>query len=670
MSVKLFGFNVPVGRTILVVLFIIIAGTAGVTFQVLQQLPNVELISSYVPSESTILYSADEKILARFHQEENRQVVPLSRISPYFIKAVIATEDPNFYKHHGLDFMGIARAAVKNFAYGRVVEGGSTLTQQLAKNLFLTKKKVITRKLAEAILAVQMERRYTKEEILEMYLNQVYLGHNSYGIESAAMLYFNKHASELTLAESAMIAGIIHGPELYSPYRNLKGAKLRQIDILNKLIGQKIVEEKEAKLAAAEQLEFYPQNLKMRGEIAPYFISYVLRELTDLYGEDMVYHGGLRVYTTLDTKMQFAAEKAVTEFIKNEGPKYKFSQGALVSIDPATGYIKALVGGADFIESKFNRATQAKRQPGSSFKPFVYLAAIEQGIMPNAVILDAPTTFKVWVNKWNPKGTWDPKNFDGKYNGAVTMRYALEKSLNIPSIKLLEMVGIPNAVNVAQKMGITSNLEPALSLALGASEVTVLEMTSAYGVLANNGVRVEPASIIRIESRDGVPLYKNQILEKRVLDSNVAAIMTDMMRGVITRGTGFRANIGRPAAAKTGTSQDFKDAWFIGFVPQLVTGIWVGNDDNTPMKGVAEVGVCPRIWKAYNTVALQGLPVLDFPRPQGLQTETVILEQRINAEGSKEGSAPEGDPAPEEVQPALESAPEGDLAPEDVQGGN
>lgn len=669
MSVKLFGFNFPIGRTILVVLFIIIAASAGVTLQVLGQLPDVELISSYVPSESTILYSADGKILARFHQEENRQVVPLSQISPYFIKAVIATEDPNFYRHHGLDFMGIARAAVKNFAYGRVVEGGSTLTQQLAKNLFLTKKKVLTRKLAEAILAVQMERRYTKEEILEMYLNQVYLGHNSYGIESAAMLYFNKHASDLTLAESAMVAGIIHGPELYSPYRNLKGAKLRQIDILNKLINQHSVSEKEAKLAAAEQLTFYPQNLKMRGEIAPYFISYVLQELTDLYGEDMVYHGGLRVYTTLDTKMQFAAEKAVIDFIKNEGPKYKFSQGALVSIDPATGYIKALVGGADFIESKFNRATQAKRQPGSSFKPFVYIAAIEQGIMPNAIIQDAPTTFKVWVNKWNPKGTWAPKNFDGKFNGAVTMRYALEHSLNIPAIKLLEMVGIPNAINVAQKMGITSNLEPALSLALGASEVTVLEMTSAYGVLANNGVRVEPASIVKIESRDGVPLYKNQIQEKRVLDANVAAIMVDMMRGVITRGTGFRANIGRPAAAKTGTSQDFKDAWFMGFVPQLVTGIWVGNDDNTPMKGVAEVGVCPRIWKAYNMVALQGLPVLDFPRPQGLQTETVILEKKVNAEGTKEGGAPEGDLAPEDVQPQ-ESAPEGDLAPEDVQGGH
>ncbi len=655
------------GRIILILFFIIIAAVSGASLQILQQLPDVQMINSYVPSESTILYAADDKILARFHQEENRQVVPLSKISPYFIKAVIATEDPNFYNHRGLDFYGIARAAIKNFAYGRVVEGGSTLTQQLAKNLFLTKKKALTRKLAEAILAVQMERRYTKEEILEMYLNQVYLGHNTYGIESAANLYFNKHASELTLAESAMIAGIIRGPELYSPYRNLKGAKLRQIDILNKMIGHHLADEKEAKLAAAVALNFFPQNLKMRGEIAPYFISHVLQELTDLYGQEMVYHGGLRVYTTLDTSMQFAAEKAVSEFIKNEGPKYKFTQGALLSIDPTTGYIRAMVGGADFLESKFNRATQAKRQPGSSFKPFVYTAAIEQGLMPYTMLQDAPTTFKVWVNKWNPDGTWTPQNFDGKFQGAVTMRTALEKSLNIPAVKLLEIVGIPNAISVAQKMGITSRLEPSLSLALGASEVTLLEMTSAYGVLANQGIRVEPAAIVKIESRDGVVLYQNKIVERRVLDPNVAAIMVDMMRGGISRGTGYRANIGRPAAAKTGTSQDFKDAWFIGFVPQLVTGVWVGNDDNTPMKGVAEVGVCPRIWKAYNTTALAKMSPLDFPRPL-IPEETVIQENKVNAE---DGGVPEGDLAPEDVSnPAPENVPDGDPSPEEVGGGH
>jgi len=603
-------------RIIALVLLIILAAAAGIALQVITQLPSIELLNTYIPSESTLIYSADGKILARLHREENRQVVPLSKISVYLQKAVIATEDPHFYDHHGLDFGSILRASIKNFAYGRIVEGGSTITQQLARNLFLNKRKTIVRKVAEAILSLQIERRYTKEEILELYLNQVYLGHNAYGIESAANLYFGKQASELDLAQSAMIAGLIRGPELYSPYRNFRGSKLRQIYVINKMLDQNLASERDAKLAAIESLNFSPKNLKRFGEIAPYFISYILQDLTDKYGEEMVYHGGLRVHTTLDASMQLAAEEIITRFISEEGKKYNFSQVGLVSIDPRTGYIKALVGGVDFLESKFNRVTQAKRQPGSSFKPFIYTAAIEQGISPGMILEDTPTTFQVWPNRWNPDGTWQPKNFDGKFRGPVTMRYALEKSLNIPSIKLLERVGIQNAIDVAQKMGIKSRLEPGLSLALGASEVSILEMTSAFGVFANSGIRVEPTAISKIENRDGVTLYKHSIQEKKVLDENVDAIIVDIMKGVLTRGTGVRGQIDRPAAAKTGTTQDFKDAWFIGFVPQLVTGIWTGNDDNSSMQGVAEVAVCPRIWKAYNQTVLGGQPVLDFPKPE------------------------------------------------------
>lgn len=613
------------GQLVLFISLLILAALAGLALQALRQLPSIESLNSYVPSESTILYSADGKILARFHQEENRQVVPLSQISPYLQKAVIATEDPRFYQHHGLDFQGIIRATIKNLAYGRVVEGGSTITQQLTRNLFLTKKKTMARKLGEALLALQMERRYTKEEILELYLNQVYLGHNAYGIESAANLYFDKHAADLDLAEAAMIAGLIRGPEIYSPYRNFNGAKLRQIFVINRMLDQGLITEDEGKRAAIEALDFSPKNLKRFGEMAPYFIAYLLQDLIDRYGEDMVYHGGLQVYTTLDTKMQAAAEETLTRFVSEEGKKYNFSQGALVSIDPRTGYIKAMVGGANFFESKFNRVTQAKRPPGSSFKPFVYTAAIEEGIYPGTVLDDVPTTFRVWPNRWNPFGTWQPKNFDGKFRGPVTMRYALEKSLNIPSIKLLERVGIQSAIDVAQKMGIKSHLEPGLALALGASEVTIMEMTSAFGVFANNGIRVEPTAITKIQTRDGIILYENQVEEHRVLDENVAAIMVDMMKGVLTRGTGWKGRIDRPAAAKTGTSQDFKDAWFVGFVPQLVTGVWVGNDNNTPMKGIAEVAICPRIWKAYNDIVLAGEPVLDFPRPTGLTAQDYSL---------------------------------------------
>ncbi|MFA5114092.1 MAG: penicillin-binding protein 1A [Candidatus Margulisiibacteriota bacterium] len=610
----------------LLIFLIVLAALAGLALQIIVQLPDTEVLNSYLPSESTILFSADGKVLARFHQEENRQVVPLSKISPFFQKAVIATEDPNFYGHHGLDFYGIIRAGIKNFAYGRIVEGGSTITQQLAKNLFLHKRKTLTRKLAEALIAMQIERRYTKEEILELYLNQVYLGHNAYGIESAANLYFGKTAADLDLAESAMIAGLIRGPELYSPYRNFKGSKLRQIFVINKMLDHGLINEREGKLAAIASLEFSPKNLKSLGEIAPYFISYVLQELTDKYGEELVYHGGLKVYTSLDSRMQAAAEEIITRTISAEGKMYNFSQAALVSIDPRTGYIKALVGGADFFESKFNRVTQAKRPPGSSFKPFVYTAAIEQGISPGEILQDTQTTFQVWPNRWNPGGTWSPNNFDMKFHGAVTMRQALERSLNIPSIKLLERVGIQSAIDVAQKMGIKSRLEPGLSLALGASEVTILELTSAFGVFANGGIRVEPTAIVKIENRDGVTLFNHKNIERRVLDENVAAIMVDMMKGVLTRGTGVRGRIERPAAAKTGTSQDFKDAWFEGFVPQLVTGVWVGNDNNTPMKGIAEVAICPRIWQAYNRIVLAGQPVLDFPQPEGLVTVRLCLD--------------------------------------------
>ncbi|MBI5078739.1 PBP1A family penicillin-binding protein, partial [Candidatus Saganbacteria bacterium] len=520
-------------RMFMLAFLVMLAGAAGLTVQVLHQLPDVEKISSYIPSESTILYSSDGKILARFHREENRQVVPLSKISVHFQNAVIATEDPRFREHHGLDFLGIIRAGVKNFAYGRVVEGGSTITQQLARNLFLTKKKTLLRKLAEALLALRIERRYTKEEILELYLNQVYLGHNAYGIESASNLYFGKRAAELTLSESAMIAGLIRGPELYSPYRNLKGSKLRQIFVINKMLEHNLITEREGRSAAIESLNFSPKNLRSLGEIAPYFIGFVLHDLTEKYGEEMVYHGGLRVYTTLDSSRQAAAEAVISRFVSEEGKKYNFSQAALISIDPRTGYIQAMVGGANFFESKFNRAVQSRRQPGSSFKPFIYTAAVEQGIMPGTVLMDTPTTFSVWPTRWNPDGKWSPKNFDGKFRGPVTMRYALEKSLNLPSIKLLERVGIQNAVEAAQKMGIQSRLEPALSLTLGASEVSLLEMTSAFGVFADGGIRVEPTTVTKIENRDGVVLYSHSVTEKRVLDENVAAIMIDMMRGVL-----------------------------------------------------------------------------------------------------------------------------------------
>ena len=618
--------QLPKAKMVLISLFALLAAVAGLLLPILGQLPDVDSIDTYIPSETTLIFSSDGKVLARLHREENRQVVPLSHISQHLQKAVIATEDPNFYRHHGLDFHGILRATVKNIIYGRIVEGGSSITQQLARNLFLTRRKTIARKFAELVLALQIERFYTKEEILELYLNQVYFGHNAYGVESAANLYYGKGAADLDLAESAILAGLIRGPELYSPYRNYKGAKARQLYVLNKLLEMNWVDERDAKLAAIEELEFSPSNLRRYSEVAPYFISHILQELLSTYGEETVYHGGLRVYTTLDTAYQAEAEEVITKFVTLEGEQFKFTQAALVSIDPRTGYIKAMVGGVDYYESKFNRATQAKRQPGSAFKPFVYTAAMEQGISPAAVLVDAPTTFDVFPNEWNPEGTWEPKNFDEKFRGEVTLRYALEKSLNIPAVKLLERVGIHTAINTAKRMGIKSHIEPGLAIPLGVSEVSLLELTSAYGVFANSGIRVEPVAVTRIENRDGVTLFKHTIKEKKALDTNIAAVMVDLMSGVLKRGTGVRGQITRPAAAKTGTTEEFRDAWFIGFVPQLVTGVWVGNDDNTSMDGVAEVAVCPRIWKEFNKTVLENEPVLSFPAPEGLVTVNFCVQ--------------------------------------------
>jgi penicillin-binding protein 1A len=612
-------------RAFIISAFIGLAVISGLLLQILISLPDVNDLNYYTPSEASVLLAQDGKIFARFHEEENRRVVTLSNMSPYIQKAVVAVEDERFYGHHGIDFYGIARASFKNLLYGRIVEGGSTITQQLARNLFLTRQKTIFRKLAEMMLALQIERRFTKDEIIEYYLNQIYLGHNTYGVEAASDAYFGKHAKDLTLAEASMLMGIIEGPEIYSPYRNFKLAKARQKIVLAKMVDLNLIPLDEAKRAYAEEIKFHPENLKRYGQIAPYFVSYIFGELIKKYGEEAVNKGGLRVYTTLDTNTQAAAEEIVTKFVTEEGKKYNFSQAALLAIDPRNGFIRAMVGGTDFVKSQFNRAVQMKRQPGSAFKPFVYAAAIEQGISPGTVLPDKPTIFNVYPNQWNPEGTWEPKDFDRKYRGNVTMRFALEKSLNIPSVKLLEKVGIESAMSMAQRMGIKSHLEPGLALTLGVSEVTMLEMVSAYGAFANQGTRFEPISIYKILNRDGVVIYNYEPKGEQVLSQNVTAIMVDMMKGVLTRGTGVRGRLDRPAAAKTGTTEEFKDAWIIGFTPQLVTGVWVGNDDNHHMKGVAEVAVCPRIFKEFMNRALVNEPPLDFPPPQGLVTVRLCL---------------------------------------------
>ena len=616
-------------KEIIVIFLFLLAVFSGLFIQILLSLPTVDTLETYVPSEATTLFSDDNKPLARFHQEENRRIVSLPYMSPFIKKAAVSIEDERFYLHHGVDPRGILRAIFSNLLKGRISEGASTITQQLARNLFLTRKKTVIRKLAEALLAFQIERRFTKQEILEYYLNQIYFGHNAYGIESASYLYFDKHAKDLTLAESAMIAGIIEGPEIYSPYKSLKLAKARQKIVLAKMIDLKMISRQQAQMAYNEPLNIHPENLKKFGNLAPYFVNYIFQELIENFGEEVVNKGGLRVYTTLDTDMQVAAQDTVTYFIEKEGLTYKFSQASLLAIDPRNGYIKAMVGGADFEKSQFNRTIQSKRQPGSAFKPFVYVTAIEKGISPGSTINDELTTFDVFRNRWNPYGKWIPQNFNGKFNGNVTLQYALEKSLNIPAIKLLEKVGISSVVSMAKRLGIKSHLTPSLSLALGASEVSMLEITSAFGVFANKGIKYEPVAISKIVDRNGNVIFQNEQQGKQSIDQNVAAVITFMMQRVLSNGTGVQGQISRPAAAKTGTSQDFKDAWLIGFTPQLVAGVWVGNDDNTPMKGVAEVAVCPRMWKNFMTKALEYQPVLKFDPPNGLYSYNICLDSGL-----------------------------------------
>lgn len=603
------------------VLFLVGSLAGGVIiYQIAKDLPDVESVMAYIPAETTKIYSSDNVVLAELHREENRVLIPIEEISPILQKAVVALEDTEFYNHHGINIKGIMRALYRDILAGSFVEGGSTLTQQLARNLFLTKKKTISRKLAEMILAVQLERKYSKTEILEMYLNQVYWGHNAYGIESASLMYFDKKAKDLTLAESAMLVGMLRGPELYSPIRHFDRAKQRQKIALTRMTKIGLITPDMANQAYLEEL-VVTERKGFRYK-APYFTAHVIQKLIEMYGEEAVYTSGMKVYTTLNYKWQKTAEDLIKKYIEmakepgyvkgQQVPSLNYNQIAVLSLDPQTGYIKTMQGGVNFYENQFNRTTQAKRQPGSAFKPFVYLAALEKGFSPGTFIDDTPVTFNT------ADGPYSPQNYTEKFLGKIPLRKALEQSVNVAAIKLNNLVGPKNVVRVAHEVGIQSYLAPVLSLPLGASEVTMLELASAYGVFANDGRYVEPVAIIRIEDRNGIPLFQHTIREKRVFNSNVIATLVEMLEGVINFGTGRNAILPRPVAGKTGTTSDYRDAWFVGFVPQLVCAVWMGNDDNSSMAGITGGTIPATIWKNYMKEALSDIPAQDFPKPTGL----------------------------------------------------
>jgi penicillin-binding protein 1A len=613
---------------------------AGMGLAFAAKLPDISALYQ-PPSEATRVYASNGELIASLFRE-NRDYVPLNEIPPALQQAVLAIEDDRFYQHHGVDLRGSLRAMWRNLLARELREGGSTITQQLARSVFLTQKRVLSRKLAEIMLAVEIERRLTKAEILERYLNQVYFGAGAYGVEMASRVYFGKHARELTLAESALLAGVIRAPSIYAPHQNLELARGRQRVVLQRMAQLGYITAAEAAAAAAQPLRLSNgANAGLSGIRAPYFVSFILPYLLDRYGEEVVYNGGLRVYTTLDVTMQAAAEKALRAGLEQAArEKLRVSQGALVAIEPRTGFIRAMIGGADFERSQFNRAWQARRQPGSAFKPFIYTTAIANRMTPTKIIVDEPVRYEI-AGAAPAERIWEPKNYDGTFRGPVTLRTALEQSINIPAIKTIAELGPQTVIAYAKRMGITSPLQPVLSLALGTADVTPLEMASAYGTLAALGVRAEPIAVRRVTTRDGQILEDNLPRRELVLSSDVAYVMIDLMKGVIRNGTGRAADIGRPAAGKTGTTDDYRNAWFIGFTPQLSAAVWVGNDDNAPMRRVVGGMVPARIWRAFMSSALEGLPPEDWPRPDGVVVATVCGTSGLLATGACPSPRPE-----------------------------
>ncbi|MFB3896951.1 MAG: penicillin-binding protein 1A [bacterium] len=676
--------------------------------------PDLDSLLKYQPYQVTKVYSDANELVGEL-AIENRISVPLSKIPENLQNAVIAVEDKNFYKHSGVDYSGLARAMVHNIMAMKVVEGGSTIPQQLAKILYTTRERTLKRKIKDAMLAIQISRKYTKKQILEIYLNQIYFGHGAYGVEAAANLYFGKNATQLNLSESAMLAGLIRGPEVYSPFRNMDRAKKRRNYVLSRML-----EDGKISKVQAHQAEFAKIILSKRRErfsAAAYFSEQIRRELENdpNYGTNAIYKEGLRIYTTMNMKMQAAAQELMKQnlerieleqqemrnlsgkrqkiglkpnqvmlvrivrlsepidlktmkfpksvivevqgkqvalmlpddlpwlapqnilkpanylLVRIVGVDYKGNpnlslvlephvQGALIALDPQTGNIKAMVGGYDFSDSQFNRALQSYRQPGSAFKPIVYAAALDNNFVPSDVIQDSPITFTYGNKKW------EPHNYDGKYRGGVTLRYALEHSLNAATVRLGSKVGIETIIDYAHRLGLADTedrrLKPELALVLGSCDVIPVEMASIFSIFCNGGTWHQPMIFRSINDHNGKVLEEFSGQSKEVMSPQTCYLLTDMMKGVIKRGTAayyVGRNFSRPAAGKTGTSSDYADAWFIGYTPDLVVATWVGYDARAPLgRGMTGARAAGPLWRDFMNRVTYGTPTTDFPVPPGI----------------------------------------------------
>ena len=602
-------------------IFLVVGAATALYFTLIFDLPRLTTLKDYQPYVVTEVYSDDDVLIGEFFIER-RIVTPLAQIPKLLIKAFVAAEDARFFEHQGIDYWRVLGAAFRNIEALEVVQGGSTITQQIAKSFFLTPERSITRKLKEAILAQRIERYLTKNEILYLYLNQIYLGEGAFGVTAAAKTYFGKSVQDLTLAECALLAGLPPAPNNLSPLRHPKKARERQGYVLNRMVERGLITPVQAIKAGAEEVKLRPRGPKGYLE-APYAVEQVRIYLEEKYGKDLLYKGGLKVHTTLNYRMQQAGQRAVLKGVEEfearegKGKGKEQVQGALMAIDPQTGYILAMVGGRDFAASQFNRATQARRQAGSAFKPIVYAAALDKGFTPATVIVDEPFSY-IDVPGKEP---WEPQNFDREFWGPITFRKALTFSRNVVTVKIAQSIGIEYLIQYAQNLGIKSKLEPNLSLALGAANVSLLEMTTAFGVFAAQGYRAEPILINRIVDKEGNILEEVEPSAIEVITPQTAYLITSLMQTVTQEGTGQRAKaLGRPAAGKTGTTNDTRDAWFVGFIPQqLVAGAWMGYDIEKPL-GSHETGAVAAlpIWLEFMKEAVDGKAVEDFPVPEGI----------------------------------------------------
>jgi penicillin-binding protein 1A len=746
---------------------------AGIFFYLSRDLPKINSLEDYRPATVTNVFSDDGRKIGEFYKER-RVVIPLEEMPDNLINAFMAAEDSRFMAHPGIDIQSIIRASIKNFKAGTIVQGGSTITQQVTKSFLLTPERTYKRKLKEALLAYRIEKKFSKQEILYLYLNQIYLGHGAYGVEAASENYFGKHAKDLTLAECAMLAGLPQAPSRYSPFRYPDRAKQRQIYTLNRMKEERMISNLQVTEAIDTKLDIQPRK-NWFIERVPCYTEHVRRYVEKKYGADMLYRQGLNIHTAVNIELQkkarAAVKKGLTDLDKRTGYRgplknisslqvegfcqevaqdldgnllekggvykgvvlavddenkvtrvrvgdfhglirlttmtwarkpdpevayyqtkvktpsqvltpgdviqvqvvneimednaFEFSlyqepvaQAALLSIEAETGHVKTMIGGRDYRDSQFNRAYQSRRQPGSAFKPILYAAALDKGYTAASVIIDSPVVFEDTERDF----VWKPQNYKEKFYGPTLFREALTKSRNVVTIKILQDIGIDYIIDYARRLGITSQFNRDLSIALGSSGVSLLELVNAYSVFSNLGYLIEPVFITKITDRDGTLLESSKLVRKKVIDMSTAYIMTSMLESVVKRGTGHRVRaLKRPVAGKTGTTNNLFDAWFLGYTPRYTTGVWVGLDQEAPLgKGETGSRAASPVWLDYMQQALEGKPVRTFNVPEGIvfakiDAKTGLLpipeSEKTIFECFKEGTVPtEHTPAPNAVQ--------------------